>query len=66
MNIAFLTPEYPNVKFDASGGIGTSIFNLSSELVKAGHGVYVLVYGQDEDIIFKEKGLFFIRLRMSS
>ncbi len=63
MNIAFLTPEYPNVKFDASGGIGTSIFNLSSELVKAGHGVYVLVYGQDEDIIFKEKGIIFYKIK---
>ena len=63
MNIAFLTPEYPNDKFDVSGGIGTSIFNLSHELVKSGHGVYVLVYGQDEDQLFEENGIVFHKIK---
>ena len=63
MNIAFLTPEYPNAKFDVSGGIGTSIFNLSHELVKSGHGVHVLIYGQDEDELFEENGIVFHKIK---
>ena len=63
MNIAFLTPEYPNAKFDSSGGIGTSIFNLSNELIKSGHGVHILVYGQDEDELFEEDGIVFYKIK---
>lgn len=64
MNVAFLTPEYPNCKFDFSGGgLGTSIFNLSQELVKIGHGVYVLVYGQDKDEVFEENGIVFHKIK---
>jgi len=63
MNIAFLTPEYPNSKFDVSGGIGTSIFNLSHELVKSGHGVHVLVYGQKKDEVFEDEGITFHKIK---
>ena len=63
MNIAFLTPEYPNAKFDSSGGVGTSIFNLSHELIKSGHGVHILVYGQDEDELFEENGIVFYKIK---
>jgi glycosyltransferase involved in cell wall biosynthesis len=63
MKIAFLTPEYPHVKFEESGGIGTSIFNLSHELVKSGYSVYVLVYGQDKDERFEENGIVFHKIK---
>lgn len=64
MNIAFLTPEFPNKKFNFSGGgLGTSIFNLSQELVNKGHGVYVLVYGQDKDEVFQENGVVFYKIK---
>lgn len=63
MNIAFLTPEYPNAKFDSSGGVGTSIFNLSHELIKSGHGVHILVYGQDEDELFEENGIVLHKIK---
>ena len=63
MNIAFLTPEFPNAKFDVSGGLGTSIFNLSNEFAKAGHGVYVLVYGQNEDSVSEENGIVFYKIK---
>ena len=54
MKIAFLTPEYPHPKTGHSGGIGTSIKNLSKGLVNEGHEVVVLVYGQKEDDFFTE------------
>ena len=34
MHIAYLTPEYPHERTGTSGGMGTSIKNLVSELVK--------------------------------
>lgn len=49
MKVAFLTPEFPNSTSTPSGGIGASILNLSNGLIKQGHKVIVLVYGQDKD-----------------
>lgn len=43
MHIGFITTEYPPLP---SGGIGTSIRNLARELVKLGHQVTVLGWGQ--------------------
>ncbi|HLA56215.1 MAG TPA: glycosyltransferase family 4 protein [Flavobacterium sp.] len=63
MKIAFLTPEYPNPRTGISGGIGTSIMNLSGELVKEGHEVAILVYGQDKDELFNENGLSFHKIK---
>ncbi len=63
MKIAFLTPEFPNPKTGSSGGIGTSILNLSKGLVKSGHEVSVLVYGQDEDEVFIENGISYYRIK---
>lgn len=63
MKIAFLTPEYPSPRFSASGGIGTSIYNLANEFVKAGHDVYVLAYGQDKDEVFEENGIVFYKIK---
>ncbi|MEM0518361.1 glycosyltransferase family 4 protein [Aequorivita flava] len=57
MKIAFLTPEYPNKKTGKSGGLGTSILNLATGLVKLGHLVSVLVYQQKKDTIFEEDGI---------
>ena len=57
MKIAFLTPEYPHVLTGNSGGIGTSIKNLAVGLVAAGCEVRVLVYGQDQDAVFKDENV---------
>jgi alpha-maltose-1-phosphate synthase len=57
MKIAFLTIEYPHTKTYPSGGIGTSIFNLANGIVKAGHEVIILAYGQDKDEIIYEDGI---------
>lgn len=46
MHIAFLTPEYPHAKVTSAAGIGTSIKNLATALVKKGIKVSVFVYGQ--------------------
>lgn len=57
MKIAFLTPEYPHNKTGKSGGIGTSIKTLASALVDLGHEVRILVYGQNEDAIFRDENI---------
>ena len=63
MKIAFLTPEFPHPKMGSSGGIGTSICNLSRGLTQAGHQVFVLVYGQSEDVIFVENDITYYRIK---
>eukprot|EP01137_Pigoraptor_chileana_P020074 Opistho-2@81963 len=63
MKIAFLTPEFPHPKIGPSGGIGTSILNLSKGLIAAGHEVSVLVYGQEKDEVFEENGMVFYRIK---
>lgn len=63
MKIGFLTPEYPHPKTGNSGGIGTSIFNLSKGLIQLGHQVSILVYGQKEDEVFEENGITFYRIK---
>lgn len=63
MKIGFLTPEFPNAKTGSSGGIGTSIFNLSKGLVQLGHQVSILIYGQDKDEVFKENGIVFYKIK---
>ena len=63
MKIAFLTPEFPHTKIGSSGGIGTSIQNLSKGLTNAGHQVSILIYGQKEDDFFEEDGISFYRVK---
>ena len=63
MKIAFLTPEYPHERIGHSGGIGTSIFNLSKALSALGHEISILVYGQDKDDYFVEDNLHFFKIR---
>lgn len=57
MHIAFLTPEYPHIKITQSAGLGTSIKNLATELVRAGVQVSVFVYSQDDSEVFDENGI---------
>ena len=63
MHIAFLTPEFPHPKMGSSGGIGTSIFNLSKGLVALGHEVSILVYGQKADAFFVENDIAFYTIK---
>ena len=63
MKIAFLTSEYPHPKMGASGGIGTSILNLSNGLTLLGHQVSILVYGQKEDEFFMENSVYYYRIK---
>ena len=63
MKIAFLTPEYPHSSIGESGGIGTSIMNLSKGLIRQGHQVLLLVYGQDEDALFEHDGITLYKIK---
>jgi glycosyltransferase involved in cell wall biosynthesis len=63
MKIAFLTPEFPHPQIGTSGGIGTSILNLSKGLIQLRHDVVVLVYGQKEDATFQENGVTFHKIK---
>lgn len=63
MKIAFLTPEYPNVKTGNSGGIGTSIKNLAESLTALGHSVRILVYGQNVDAVFEVDGIIIQQIK---
>ena len=57
MKIAFLTPEYPHEKISHAAGIGTSIKNLATALVKQGCTATVIVYGQKYTEVFEEEGV---------
>lgn len=63
MHIGFLTPEYPHARTGNSGGIGTSIANLATGLVNAGHKISVLVYGQNGDDRFEDGGIAIHRIK---
>ncbi|MCR9183532.1 MAG: glycosyltransferase family 4 protein [Flavobacteriaceae bacterium] len=59
MHICFLTPEYPHPDLGKSGGLGTSIKNLATRLVKEGVKVTVVVMGQKQDAVFMEEHVTF-------
>lgn len=63
MNIAFLTSEFPHPRIGNSGGIGTSIYNLSKGLVALGHVVILIVYAQKEDTFFIENNISFYLIK---
>ncbi|MBQ0768929.1 MAG: glycosyltransferase family 4 protein [Bizionia sp.] len=63
MKIAFLTPEYPHERVGHSGGIGTSIKHLALALVKQGHSISLLIYGQREDAVFETDGITFYLIK---
>jgi glycosyltransferase involved in cell wall biosynthesis len=63
MIIAFLTTEYPHTKIGSSGGIGTSIKNLVTSLIRSNCKIFIIVYGQKADYVFKEDGITFILVK---
>ncbi len=63
MRIAFLTSEYPHSNTGSSGGIGTSIKNLSLALTKLGQEVTIYVYGQRTDNEFIDEGITILQIR---
>ncbi len=63
MKIGFLTPEFPYPEMGVSGGIGTSIYNLALGLLRLGHEVSVIVYGQKTDEVVVKEGITFYKVK---
>jgi glycosyltransferase involved in cell wall biosynthesis len=63
MHIGFITSHFPFHDAKSVGGIGTSIKNLSDELVVLGHNVSVFVYGQEKDDKFIEGGITLVTIK---
>jgi glycosyltransferase involved in cell wall biosynthesis len=63
MHIGFITSHFPFHDAKSVGGIGTSIKNLSEELVALGHNVSVFVYGQEKDDKFIEGGITLVKIK---
>lgn len=63
MHIGFITSHFPFHDAKSVGGIGTSIKNLSDELVALGHNVSVFVYGQEKDDKFIEGGITLVKIK---
>ncbi|MFV8373879.1 glycosyltransferase family 4 protein [Flavobacterium sp. LB1P71] len=63
MHIGFITSHFPFHDAKSVGGIGTSIKNLSDELVALGHNVSVFVYGQEKDDKFIEGGVTLVTIK---
>ncbi len=63
MHIGFITSHFPFHDAKSVGGIGTSIKNLSDELVALGHDVSVFVYGQEKDEKFVESGVTLVTIK---
>jgi len=59
MHIAFLTPEYPHSKVKHAAGLGTSIKNLVTALVKEDVEVTLFIYGQKQSEVFTEDGVHY-------
>lgn len=57
MHIAFLTPEFPHLKVTHAAGLGTSVKNLLTALIKEGVKVTVFVYGQKTQEIITDNGI---------
>ncbi len=63
MKICFLTIEFPHSKTGSSGGIGTSILNLTKGLIQLGHEVSIVIYAQDKDEVFINNGITFYKIK---
>ena len=63
MHIGFITSHYPFLVSKINGGIGTSIQNLSKELISLGHKVTVFVYGQENDEKCIELGISLVKIK---
>jgi glycosyltransferase involved in cell wall biosynthesis len=59
MHLSFLSPEYPHPLVNQTAGIGTSIKNLVEGLVKKNIKVTLFIYGQAENAVFEEDGIYF-------
>lgn len=64
MKIGFLTPEYPHQAVEnTSGGIGTSIYNLTKGLLNLKQNVVIIVYNQSCDEIIKCEGYSIYKIK---
>jgi glycosyltransferase involved in cell wall biosynthesis len=63
MHISFIISHFPFHDSKSVGGIGTSIKNLSDELVSLGHSVTVFVYGQDNNEKTNEGGIKIVKIK---
>ena len=63
MHISFITSHFPFQDSKSVGGIGTSIKNLSDELVYLGHNITVFVYGQDNDEKTIQEGINIVKIK---
>tara|TARA_R110002073_G_scaffold128999_1_gene274985 strand:+ start:36480 stop:37625 length:1146 start_codon:yes stop_codon:yes gene_type:complete len=63
MHIGFITPEYPHQNIQRNAGIGTSIKNLASGLVRSGIQVTVFVYSQDKNEELLDSGIHIYKIR---
>ncbi|MDT0643032.1 glycosyltransferase family 4 protein [Zunongwangia sp. F363] len=66
MHLAFLTPEYPHAASTTSGGLGTSIKNLTQELVLKGVEVSIIIYGQKRNQTFTEGNIHFYLVKQKN
>lgn len=57
LRIGFITSEYPHPKVKQAAGIATSIKNLAVTLSKKNVKVFVFVYHQDKNEVFKSGGI---------
>jgi len=63
MHISFITSHFPFHDSKSVGGIGTSIKNLSDELVSLGHTITVFVHEQDTDEKRTEDGINIVKIK---
>jgi glycosyltransferase involved in cell wall biosynthesis len=63
LHIGFITMEFPHSTTGSSGGLGTSIKNLTQALVTAGHKVSVFIIYQDKDAIIDDNGVRLHKIR---
>lgn len=63
MHISFITSHFPFQDSKSVGGIGTSIKNLSDELVSLGHIVTVFVHEQDTDEKTIDNGINVVKIK---
>jgi len=59
MHLGFLTSEYPHPRTGPAAGIGTSIKNMVTELVKREVQISIFIYDQKEDAVFMEGSIKF-------
>ena len=59
MHLAFLTSEYPHPRTGPAAGIGSSIKNMVTELVKREVQISVFIYSQKENAVFTEGSIKF-------